>query len=54
MYVYKIWCLVNRNVFHLFDLFLQRSDRPARQEVEDELGQERMRKKDLPSGGPGS
>lgn len=43
MYVYKIWCLVNRNVFHLFDLFLQRSDRPARQEVEDELGQERMR-----------
>ena len=35
MYVYKIWCLVCRNIFHLFDLFLQRSDRPARQEVEE-------------------
>ena len=43
MYVYKIWCLVCRNIFHLFDFFLQRSDRPARQEVEDELGHERMR-----------
>lgn len=43
MYVYIIWCLVCRNIFHLFDLFLQRSDRSARQEVEDELGHERMR-----------
>ena len=43
MFVYKTWCLVGRNVFRLFDLLLQRSDKPAKQEVEDELGQERMR-----------